>query len=236
MVNAFLQNSTDSAGSTEAFVNDLVNGKGLTGVGGFSLVCGTIGQPLAVISNRTLSADAVTWILQQKGETVGLSNATFADRTWPKVLKGEKLMNAVVQECVAGRNTERELIENLFRVLSTDTLPKRERDQAWASYVKDLRNSIMIPPIGGDNMDDISADDIAAARSAKALQTRSWAHPEKHQAGMGGLYGTQKQTVVLVSQDGHVTFVERTLYDASARWLDETEQDRWLEFDIEEAP
>ena len=54
--------------------------------------------------------------------------------------------------------------------------------------------------------------------------------------GLSGVYGTQKQTVVLVDHQGRVTFVERSLYDTDAQPIDETERDKWFDFDIESWP
>ena len=62
MVNAFLRAAPDTAESTEEFVKHLVSNEGVKGVGGFSLVCGKIGEPLAVVSNRTPDVEGVTWI------------------------------------------------------------------------------------------------------------------------------------------------------------------------------
>src|SRR5690606_30617366 len=47
------------------------------------------------------------------------------------------------------------------------------------------------------------------------------------------LYGTQKQTIILVDHNGHVTYVERTLFDDDAKPLANGEADVREEFDIE---
>jgi uncharacterized protein with NRDE domain len=47
------------------------------------------------------------------------------------------------------------------------------------------------------------------------------------------LYGTQKQTVILIDHSGHVTYVERTLFDEDAKPLAKGEADVREEFDIE---
>ncbi|RPA79272.1 DUF833-domain-containing protein [Ascobolus immersus RN42] len=47
------------------------------------------------------------------------------------------------------------------------------------------------------------------------------------------VYGTQKQTVILIDHDGHVTYVERTLFDEDAKPLAKGEADVREEFDIE---
>ena len=220
MVNAFLKQPPGKNTSTEDFLKTLLQGEGLKGVGGFSLVCGRVGEPLAVISNRTPNVEGVTWLARRKWVTEGLSNAAFGNRSWPKVTDGEGLMKSAIHDSVARKDTKAEFIEEMMRLLSTDTLPKRQEGQSWDAYVKELRLSIFIPKLGGEGMDGMSAEDIAAAKS------------EQNVRGLSGVYGTQKQTVLLVDHDGRATFVERTLYDSEAQPIKESERDRWFEFDV----
>lgn len=233
MVNAFLTQTPDNPENTQAFVKNLIEGEGVKGVGGFSLVCGKPGRPLAVVSNRTPSVEGVTWIAKKKGETVGLSNAAFGDRSWPKVLKGEELMSSVIAKSCGPNESKAELIEELLRVLSVDTLPRRQEGQAWTSYVKELRNSIFIPAIGGEGMDGVSAYNVAAAKTSQQVQVNTQEDKPMNREGLSGKYGTQKQTVVLVDHQGRMTFVERTVYDADGREIADKERDRMFEFDIE---
>ena len=221
MVNTFLKQPQRQRQSTEAFLQSLLEGDGLKGVGGFSLVCGKIGEPLAVVSNRTPGVEGVTWLAYKRGETVGLSNAAFDDRSWPKVTEGEKLLASAIAESVARKDPKARFIDSVMDLLSTDTLPKRREGQKWNSFVKELRMSILIPRIGGEGMDNLRADDIAAANS------------DQHGEGLSGVYGTQKQTVILVDHMGKATFVERSLYDSAAQPIKVSERDEWFEFDIE---
>lgn len=221
MVNAYLTQPPEQSKDTESFVRELIEGGGLRGVGGFSLFCGRIGNPLAVISNRTPKAEEIEWILKERNETVGLSNAAFGDRSWPKVLQGESLMSSAIADSLAVRESKEELVERLMTLLSIDTMPKRETAQSWDSYVKELRKSIFIPALGGEGANQKSADDVAAAKSDQQLQ------------GLSGIYGTQKQTVVLVDHHGQVTFVERTLHQNTVNELISGRCDRWFVFDIE---
>lgn len=50
---------------------------------------------------------------------------------------------------------------------------------------------------------------------------------------MQGLYGTQKQTVILVGHDGRVKYFERTLYEDDARATEIHKRDQSFEFVIE---
>ena len=65
------------------------------------------------------------------------------------------------------------------------------------------------------------ADDIAGAKPEHSIKKTS------------SLYGTQKQTVLLVDTGGHVTFVERTLFDDEVEPVAKTDRDRRFEFDVE---
>ncbi|KAL8994091.1 MAG: hypothetical protein Q9169_005847 [Polycauliona sp. 2 TL-2023] len=233
MVNAFLMQDKHSNEETASFARDLLQGEGVTGVGGFSLICGKAGQPLAVISNRTPSVEGLTWIAQERDETVGLSNAAIDDRSWPKVNDGERLTRSAIERSVQHGDDKKSLVEALLQLLSTDTLPKQKQGENWESYLRALTKSIFIPVVGGQGTDCMHADEVAAGDVPKPVQIRQQMDSTQSQEGLSGLYGTQKQTVVLVDYQGHVTFVERTLYDGAAQPVDGVERDRWFEFDIE---
>jgi uncharacterized protein with NRDE domain len=227
VVNAFLTQSAASAEDTEGFVRSLVEeGEGLKGIGGFTLLCGKAGMPLAVVSNRTPNVEDLSWILGRKGETIGLSNATFGDRSWPKVLKGEELIRAAIRNSVARKDTKAEFVEEMMKVLSVNELPSRKQKQGWESYSKELRKSIFIPLIGGEGMDDVDPSDHLEIENPRSESTPMDA--------LGGVYGTQTQTVVLADHQGLVTFVERRLYDSSAQAIEGDERDQVFEFQIEQ--
>lgn len=231
MVNAFLAQPVNSNRSTDDFIASLVDGEGLKGVGGFSLICGNIGEPLAVISNRTPTVKGTAWIAKDKDETIGLSNDAFANRSWPKVRRGEELLSSIIKSNVADRGSQASLVEDMFQLLREDTMPKRLAGRGWNSYLGELRNSIFIPPIGGDGPDNMSAEDLAAARSQHVV-IEEVKRPDKND-GQSGVYGTQKQTVVLVDHHGKVTFVERALYDATGMATATSDRDRTFNFDVE---
>ena len=72
--------------------------EGVNGVGGFSLLFGDLRRSLedhaiGVFSNRSANVGGVHWFEGQgQGQTIGLSNALFGDRDWPKVVRGEKML------------------------------------------------------------------------------------------------------------------------------------------------
>ena len=228
MVNAFLTRPANSPHGTKEFVQDLVDGEGLKDVGGFSLVCGKVGEPLAVISNRTPDVEGTAWIARDRGETIGLSNAAFGNRSWPKVSKGEALLSSAIEQDLSEQRSQISLIEKLWCILDDDTLPKRPKDYPWSAQVQELRKSIFIPVIGGEGVD------LAAGKSERHITIENVAKAtETKDDAIGGVYGTQKQTVVLVNHQGRVTFIERTLYDGSGKATAGPDRDRAFHFDIE---
>ncbi|KAH8703658.1 NRDE protein-domain-containing protein [Talaromyces proteolyticus] len=228
IVNAFLTeppatSSSPPPRSTRQFVVDTIENQVTKKAGGFSLVCGKLDEPLAIISNRMSDdVDRVTWIAKEKGETVGLSNTFFSDRTWPKIINGEKLMkNAIaahVQAAEKNAEGEEDLIRRLFEVLSTDTLPRLNCEPVKDEYQQLLKQSIFIPLLGD------RAKFEAEMKSLEKLGLAGY---------VAGLYGTQKQTILLVDPHGRVKYVERTLYDQYIQPIPLGTGDLVFEFNIE---
>ncbi|MCJ1379830.1 hypothetical protein MMC17_002933 [Xylographa soralifera] len=220
MVNAYLTEPAMPMLKTEDFVRELINQNNISGVGGFSLVCGRVGEPLAVVSNRTSSAERVAWVATKEGQTVGLSNAAFSDRSWPKVLTGENLMDAAIAKAVSEDLNEDQLIQEMLALLSRDTLPRlenSEKEEPWISILKYLRLSIFIPLVTGQTAESASADEIAAAKGDNPIIVNG---PES------GMYGTQQQSVLLFDHDGQCTFFERSVFGT------EGSKDRKFQFQI----
>ena len=220
MMTAFLSSPESEKQTTEQFVKSLIASRAPQKVGGFSLVCGRVGEPLAVISNRVSSEKGISWIARHEGETVGLSNAAFGDRSWPKIVSGEKLVQEAVAASVEEAENEDQLVERLLQVLSTDTLPKyanHEEDHLEAD-LPDLRATIFVPLIGHATGQEKSSDEMRKADAKEqvdVLETkdeRGNVHSKSEGLFMSGLYGTMKQTVVLCKPSGEIRFVERTLY------------------------
>lgn len=228
-MNSFLELPSDSKESTESFVEGLVSEGSAQDAGGFSLVCGKVGEPLAVVSNRVSSTEGITWLAKDEGEIVGLSNTAFGDRSWPKIVKGEELMKeAIDASCKAGENEDK-FIERLLELLSTDTLPRIEDGAGMETYINLLRHSIFVPVLGEEEAQKRAADEIAAARLREKIDVV----PEEevdHNQYMSGLYGTQKQTIVLFDSSGRIRFFERTLYDDDAEAIPIGEGDRSFDF------
>jgi uncharacterized protein with NRDE domain len=199
MVNAWLTPAADAAPDTETFAEGVVDGEGARGTGGFSLVCGRIGEPLAIVSNRTPNVEGITWVAKNRGETVGLSNAAFGDRSWPKVLDGERLLDDVIERAVEESWSQARLVRQLQELLSTNTLPRRGASEDQRTYFGKLKKSIFIPLLAETG----KPEEIAAAKKDEATASEEVT---------SGAYGTQRQTVLLVDNDDNVSFVERSLY------------------------
>lgn len=231
-MNSFLELPPDNKESTESYVEGLVSAGSAQDAGGFSLVCGKVGERLAVVSNRVSSTDGITWLAKEKGEVVGLSNIAFGDRSWPKIVKGEELMKeAIDASCKAGES-EDEFIERLLKLLSTDTLPRIEEGAGMETYINLLRHSIFIPVLGEEEAQKRAADEISAAELKEKVEVVQREEID-HNPYMSGLYGTQKQTIVLFDTSDRIRFYERTLYDDNAEAIPIGEGDRSFDFIVE---
>ncbi|KAJ5759647.1 hypothetical protein N7520_006803 [Penicillium odoratum] len=219
--------------TTHSFVQSMVASEEAKRVGGFSLVCGHINKPLAIVSNRSSDMDQIAWVAAEKNQTRGLSNTTFDDRSWPKIVNGEQLMASSIQAHAQAQEDEDALIERLLQVLSTDTLPRLPNEpNTIDTYTQHLRKSIFIPLIG--TKDDINRDTemVAAAQIEDEVNM-----PVNGAIGpdyTSGPYGTQKQTVLLANLDGRVRYFERTLWDRNVDAVPTGQGDRSFEFQIEQ--
>jgi uncharacterized protein with NRDE domain len=231
IVNSWLTSPPNRKEATREFVQAIVASPEAKQVGGFSLVCGHINEPLAIVSNRSSDMDHITWVATEKNQTRGLSNTSVDDRSWPKIIDGEKLMEAALDEHVRQGEDEDLLIDRLLQVLSTDTLPRLSEEKATIdTYVQHLRKSIFIPLIGAANDRHQAAEKAAAARVEDECDTPTNGNVD--QSYTTGSYGTQRQTILLARPDGRVRYFERTLYDNDAQPVPIGQGDHSFEFNI----
>jgi uncharacterized protein with NRDE domain len=228
IVNAYLMTDPASTESTEQFARRLVEEDGVKGVGGFSLLFGDVKdvvkkekKGLAIISNRTPDVEGLIWVAREEHETHALSNAAYGDRSWPKVPKGEEAVRVAIKESTEKGESKEALLERLFQLLSVDTLPRQRKGEEWDTYLNQLRYSIFVPAIGGAELDGVPADKIVEAANHVPIDATS------------GVYGTQKQSLILVDRKGKLTFVERTLFDGSGKPVENGKLDRSYEFQVE---
>lgn len=247
MVTAWLTSADDE--STQEFVHRMLEGDGVKGVGGFSLLCGKLKkrkdaeqevEPLAIISNRNEGADEVPWIAERRDEVYGLSNTSFQDPdTWPKVKMGKEKLLRVVEEAVEKGLNEEELVEKLYAILDTNTLPEQD-GQEFEEYIRELRKSIFIPSIGKEALpEELPKSDQIAAAKPEALHTDNGPAEGKPKdapvngSAMKGIYGTQRQTIILLDWEGNVTFRERSLWDAAGHPIERGKGDMKFDFQID---
>ncbi|PFH57415.1 hypothetical protein XA68_15111 [Ophiocordyceps unilateralis] len=248
VVTAWLGATDD--GGIDGRVRQLVDGDGVAGVGGFSLVGGRLRRHhggIAIVSNRARQADDVPVIGQQRGETWALSNTVFNDpNEWPKVRDGKKLLAEAVSESVAHNDDEQALLKRLFGVLDTENLPARDPQRGLEEYITRLRHTIFVPPIGDERHQSAMRQAMARGRSdwtdgevqaVEELLADQRPEPkpsaETVTAFATGMYGTQRQTVLLVDLDGNVTFIERALWDGNGHEIPRGEGDVVYRFSID---
>ncbi|TVY62746.1 Uncharacterized protein LSUE1_G009154 [Lachnellula suecica] len=247
MVTAWFTGAEDE--STEEFVHRLLEGEGVKGVGGFSLVCGKLRkskqseqelEPLAIVSNRSGSPDDVPWIAGKRGEVYGLSNTYYDD----PVKMGKERITTVVEEAVKAGLGEQELVDQLFGILDTNTLPPQRADEPFEEYTYQLRKSIFCPCIGKKEAPKATpkADKIAAATPGAVLNgTNRDSEVELEQdetpgpvEGVAtGIYGTQRQTILLVDWEGNVSYIERSLWDMEGNPIGRGKGDMKFDFKVE---
>ncbi|KAL2857255.1 NRDE protein-domain-containing protein [Aspergillus pseudoustus] len=237
IINSWLTASSEHPaaveGHVEEFIDELRRAQDLDSVGGFNLLLGDVSEPepgaLAIVSNRRENMECCNGEVQVRrvsggsGQTVALSNMTLegegADHTkaWKKILLGESLTAEAIAASLDKGEGEDALIERLFGVLSTDTLPRLPGEQKAEAYLGVFRESIFIPAIG-------------KASENHQVGEVDWNAKLLDPAFMEGLYGTQTQTVILIDHARRVRYVARTLYDEDGRPLSPAERDRSFEF------
>lgn len=247
MVTAWL--AADPSETTPQFVHRMLDG-GVKGVGGFSLICGKLRlrkggdggrglEPLAIISNRNESVDEVPWICGERDQFYGLSNTTFSDQpTWPKVKDGIRTAKEAIKLAVVEGMDEDRLMETLFAVLDRDTLPV-DPEMSFEDYVMVLKQSIFIPAIGGEEqrraMEHAVQNGNASNDSTVIEELESNESPDEVSQGFEtGMYGTQRQTILLVDWDGNVTYRERALWDANGNQIPRGTGDATFKFRLED--
>lgn len=209
-------------------------------------------EPIGIVSNRCADINDVPWIAGTRGEVYGLSNSTYDNPdTWPKVVDGKRLLREAVDDAVAKQLDEDQLVDRLYAILDRDTLPPpASPETGFAGHLAELKHSIFIPPIGDAShraemeaamakgkcefKDPTRPDGMSTA--AATPQDESGQASPSCGAGVGfetGLYGTQRQTIVMVDWDGNVSYRERALWDPNGNPLERGKADVLFRFKIQ---
>ncbi|KAG6009718.1 hypothetical protein E4U21_001466 [Claviceps maximensis] len=163
-----------------------------------------------------------------------------------KKQNGEEEEEAEEEEEEEDDFSENDLINSFFDVLDTNTFPATHADMPFAQVTGLLRHTIFVPELGDEARK-------LAMKEAQAKGKSEWAEDEASlkaveeilleqqpevsaQASNGfevGMYGTQRQTVMLVDWQGRVKFVERALWDRNGHRIPRGEGDVAHEFQIE---
>lgn len=227
---------TEDNGSTQDFVESVVNSGIARDAGGFSLVCGRVHERLAIISNRSEPDQPVPWVAGHVVQTVGLSNAAFTNRTWQKVLLGEEKVADEIKASIAAGESEDDLVCRFLDILSTDTLPRNSslEDGGLEAYITELSKTILVPPLGRKSRTGMDSDKIRSAHSRESAQViDDHKKLDAQKLGVDGIYATQKQSVVLVDKEMNVRFFERTLWDDKSERIDAGKGDVDIRFKLE---
>ncbi|TQV97830.1 hypothetical protein V2A60_006447 [Cordyceps javanica] len=224
-------------------VHRLVKDGGVKGVGGFSMICGRLrknAEYISIVSNRADHVDDVPTVGSERGRTWALSNTTYTNpEKWPKVSDGEELVSKAIQDAVSEKLSETDLVESLFTVLNRDTLPPAEDEEGTVQdSMKRFRHSIFLPPVGTAQQKSEFLQSAAKGRVDWADACPSTAGPDQARPNpvggySTGLYGTQRQTVILVDLEGTVTFIERALFDPNGNVIERGAADVIVKFAVE---
>ena len=86
-------------------------------------------------------------------------------------------------------------------------------------------SDLVIPVIGGGNeLSEKLADEVAATHTNEVAEIAD---------ATSGVYGTQKESIILVDRKGELTFIERTIYDGKGDPVERGKGDRAFQFQIE---
>jgi len=136
--------------------------------------------------------------------------------------------------------SEEELVDEFFKILDHDTLPE-QGNETFQEYISHLKESVFCHPLGGKARkvegDKLKADEIAGAGDGTNDGVRPTTcrreSPIDEATGMADqVYGTQRQTVVLVDWNGKCSYIERSLWDEQGNAVPRGQGDMKFEFQI----
>ncbi|KAK9315136.1 NRDE protein-domain-containing protein [Lipomyces starkeyi] len=220
-----------------------------------SLVDGTswIFSPSHLVNPTIKHEDTEGIKTRIRAHTYGISNSLYTD-PWPKVHKGCDLLASAITNDILAQASEVDtdsFIESLFKILLLDDMPSKILSSPDPNEIFDsLRHTIFVPVFQATN--DLLRDTESVSNpdsentcvTSKSTLTDVDGRPIKSAFSepptkpytfiKGKYYGTRTQTVVLVSNEGHVQYIERTLHERDdIEHKMETSKTRKFTFDIE---
>ncbi|KAK9365332.1 NRDE protein-domain-containing protein [Lipomyces kononenkoae] len=195
-----------------------------------------------------------------RSHTYGISNSLYTD-PWPKVQRGCDLLASAITHDVLSRSSDVDnetFIESLFKILLLGDMPSEILASPNPKEIFDaLQHTIFVPvfratndSLGGtESTSPVAAqvcnqDDQNTCSTVQCDLTDVDGYPIKSAFSepptkpytfmRGKYYGTRTQTVILVSNDGHVQYIERTLHERDdIEHKNEISKTRTFEFDID---
>ena len=157
-------------------------------IGGFSLLFGVLNSSncedsLYVISNRV--EGLVRPFADEKGDyrVLGLSNSSIF-QPWPKVWRGKELLNTMLsQSTVQDKDA---MIDSVLDIMCDQYDGLQNGSSMRDNIIDNVPQSVFVPALENDLPNDL----------------------ERRQ---GHYYGTRTQTVILLTHDGQLTYVERDI-------------------------
>ncbi|KAK9323492.1 NRDE protein-domain-containing protein [Lipomyces orientalis] len=195
-----------------------------------------------------------------RAHTYGISNSLYT-HPWPKVHRGCDLLASSITNDILTQTSEFDndaFIESLFRILLLDEMPRDVLASPNPNVVFDaLRHTIFVPvfkatndllrdtdssisPVVTDVAKPDGSNDYAISQTPSSnvdgppiSSTISDPRTKPYTFVKGKYYGTRTQTVILVSNEGRVQYIERTLHERDdMEHKNEESKTRTFVFDI----
>ena len=207
---SYLTTPPQSKETLEEFVRRLVEEDGgLAGVGGFSLMFGQLKmdrERVGIVSNRTEDEKEIVWVAGgEKSGTMAQACALSNSHY------GDRLWPKVVQA--------EELLDEVIK-------ESQQQGDTIEQFLEKCFALLSVETLPRHTPGRDWEDYLYELRNSIFIPPIG---PEER----GVLYGTQKQTIVLVDRNGKATLVERTLFDDTMKPLAAMDKDRHFEFQVE---